>query len=176
MLKEGMERFGDIAAQDVVVAAAPPPGQRDLVLLSGHFSVEVSWHDPISGHAGFGRQVAGSGQTGFFWFFDQSNQELMVKTLDGRGLNDHYWFFYGALSNVEYWITVHDLASGAVRTYYNAPGNICAGPDTAAFPPPQKRADAAARYSPHPAPFPSPPAPAPARRPGPPAARRARCR
>jgi hypothetical protein len=136
MLKEGVERFGGIAAQDVAVTAAPPPGQRDLVLLSGHFSVEVSWHDPLSGHAGFGRQVADSDRTGFFWFFDQSNVELMVKMLDGRSLNDHYWFFYGALSNVEYWITVHDLASGAMRTYYNAPGNICGGADVAAFPPP----------------------------------------
>src|SRR5258708_8867672 len=165
MLKEGMERFGDIAAQDVVVAAAPPPGQRDLVLLSGHFSVEVSWHDPISGHAGFGRQVAGSGQTGFFWFFDQSNQELMVKTLDGRGLNDHYWFFYGALSNVEYWITVHDLASGAVRTYHNDPGNICGAADTAAFPPPHQRAAAPRRHSP---PRPPPVPPLPPARPAPP--------
>jgi hypothetical protein len=138
MLKEGLERFGDIAAQDVVVTTAPPPGQRDLLLLSGRFSVEVSWHDPISGHAGFGRQVTDSDQTGFFWFFDQSNLELMVKMLDGRGLNDHFWFFFGALSNLEYWITVHDLASGAVRTYYNAPGNICGGADTAAFPPPGK--------------------------------------
>jgi len=141
MLKEGLERFGDIAARDVAVTTAPPPGQRDLVLLSGHFSVEVSWHDPISGRAGFGRQVADSDQTGFFWFFDQSNLELMVKMLDGRGLNDHYWFFYGALSNVEYWITVHDLASGAVRTYYNPPGNICGGADTAAFPPPAGKAN-----------------------------------
>jgi Ig-like domain from next to BRCA1 gene/Glycosyl hydrolases family 39 len=144
MLKEGMERFGDIAAQDVVVTMAPPPEQRDLALLSGRFSVEVSWHDPISGHAGFGRQVGDSDQTGFFWFFDQSNLELMVKMLDGRGLNDHFWFFYGALSNVEYWITVHDLASGAVRTYYNAPGNICGGADTSAFPPPGKAAGASA--------------------------------
>jgi polysaccharide biosynthesis protein PslG len=144
MLKEGVERFGAIAAQDVVVTAAPPPEQRDLALLGDHFSVEVSWHDPISGHAGFGRQVAASDQTGFFWFFDQSNLELMVKALDGRSLNDHYWFFYGALSNVEYWITVHDLASGAVRTYYNAPGNICGGADTSAFPPPPGKAGAAA--------------------------------
>jgi polysaccharide biosynthesis protein PslG len=152
MLKEGMERFGGIAAQDVVVTTAPPPGQRDLVLLSGRFSVEVSWHDPISGHAGFGRQVADSDQTGFFWFFDQSNLELMVKMLDGRGLNDHFWFFFGALSNVEYWITVHDLASGAVRTYYNAPGNICGGADTAAFPPPGKATAGAAGASPESAP------------------------
>jgi hypothetical protein len=134
MLKEGLARFGGIVSQNVVVAQAPPRADLDLPLLSDHFSVEVSWHDPISGHAGFGRQVADSGQTGFFWFFDATNLELVVKMLDGRAVNGHYWFFYGGLSNVEYWITVNDLASGAVRTYYNPPGNICGGADASAFP------------------------------------------
>jgi hypothetical protein len=134
MLKEGVARFGDIAAQDVMVTEAPPPAERNLPLLGNHFSVAVSWHDPSSGQAGFGRQVAASGQTGFFWFFAATNLELVVKMLDGRPVNGHYWFFYGGLSNVEYWITVDDLASGAVRTYYNPPGNICGGADTSAFP------------------------------------------
>jgi hypothetical protein len=134
MLKEGVARFGDIAAQDVVVAQAPPAAERSLPLMGSHFSVQVSWHDPISGHAGFGRQVGDSGQTGFFWFFAASDLELVVKVLDGRPVNGHYWFFYGGLSNVEYWITVNDLASGALRTYYNPPGNICGGADTSAFP------------------------------------------
>jgi len=134
MLKEGIARFGDIAAQDVAVTEAPPAAARELPLMGGHFSVAVSWHDPLSGHAGFGRQVADSDETGFFWFFDASNLELVVKMLDGRPVNGHYWFFYGGLSNVEYWITVNDLASGAVRTYYNPPGNICGGADTSAFP------------------------------------------
>jgi hypothetical protein len=134
MLKEGVARFGDVAAQNVVVAQAPQTADRDLVLMKSHFSVEVSWHDLASGHAGFGRQVADSGQTGFFWFFDPTNLEVVVKMLDGRPVNGHYWFFYGGLSNVEYWIAVNDLASGAVRTYYNPPGNICGGADTSAFP------------------------------------------
>ncbi|HLX08636.1 MAG TPA: NBR1-Ig-like domain-containing protein [Thermoanaerobaculia bacterium] len=134
MLKEGVARFGDIASQQVVVSAAPPLAQRQLLLDSGRFAVEVSWHDPGSGNAGFGRQVGDSDQTGFFWFFDASNLELMTKMLDARAVNGHFWFFYGALSNVEYWITVTDHHSGSVRQYYNPPGNICGGADSAAFP------------------------------------------
>jgi Ig-like domain from next to BRCA1 gene/Glycosyl hydrolases family 39 len=138
MLKEGVARFGDFTAQDVAVTQAPPPAQRDLRLLSGRFQAEVSWHDPLSGHAGFGRQVGGSDQSGFFWFFDPANLELVVKALDGRPVNDHFWLFYGALSNVEYWLEVTDLATGAVRRYYNPPGNLCGGADTSAFPLPAK--------------------------------------
>jgi hypothetical protein len=136
MLKEGVARFGEIVERDVVVSAAPPPEQRTLVLQSGHFAVEVSWHDLTSGRAGFGREVGDSEQTGFFWFFDPANLELVVKALDGRHVNGHYWLFYGALSNVEYWITVTDLLTHAVVRYHNPPGNLCGGADTSAFPRP----------------------------------------
>jgi hypothetical protein len=139
MLREHVARFGDVTAQDVAVAAAPAPEQRQLRLLSSRFLTEVSWHDLASGRAGFGRQVGASDQTGFFWFFDPANLELVVKALDGRTVNGHFWFFYGALSNVEYWIEVTDQATGAVRRYYNPPGNLCGGADTAAFPPPRSR-------------------------------------
>ena len=49
----------------------------------------------------------------------------MVKVLDGRTLNDKFWVFYGALSDVEYWITVTDTVTGARKRYHNRPGNIC---------------------------------------------------
>jgi hypothetical protein len=134
MLREGIGWFGDIVSRQIQVAAAPPPSQRTLALLGGRFSVGVSWHDPGSGAAGYGRAVPGADPTGAFWFFDPSNLELVVKALDGRGLNRHFWFFYGALSDVEYWITVTDTATGAVQTYYNPQGNLCGRGDTSAFP------------------------------------------
>src|SRR5436305_362986 len=73
-------------------------------------------------------------QTGFFWFFDPANVELVVKALDGRALNHEFWLFYGALSDVEYWVTVTDGQTGAVRQYHNPPGNLCGRGDTSAFP------------------------------------------
>ena len=133
MLREGVAWFGDVASRQVAVTAAPPAAQRTLGLLGGRFSVGVSWHDVSSGKAGYGRAVPDSDQTGMYWFFDASNLELVVKALDGRALNRHFWFFYGALSDVEYWITVTDTATGAVQTYYNPPGNLCGRGDTSAF-------------------------------------------
>jgi hypothetical protein len=133
MLREGVDWFGDVASRQVTVTAAPPPAQRTLALLGSRFSVGVSWHDVQNGNAGFGRAVPASDATGTFWFFDSSNVELVVKALDGRSLNHHFWFFYGALSDVEYWITVKDNVRGAVQTYYNPPGNLCGRGDTSAF-------------------------------------------
>jgi hypothetical protein len=53
--------------------------------------------------------------------------------VDGRAFNEKFWVFYGALSNVEYTITVTDTATGAVRTYVNPFGQLASVADTAAF-------------------------------------------
>ena len=73
-------------------------------------------------------------RTGVFSFFAPDNVELVVKALDGTGVNGHHWLFYGALTDVGYTLTVTDTATGdAVETYVNEPGNICGGADTSAF-------------------------------------------
>jgi hypothetical protein len=134
MLREGTGRFGRTFEKQITVNAAPPPSARTLNLLADRFKIEVSWRDPVNSRAGYGRAVPSTDQTGFFWFFDPSNVELVVKVLDGRGLNHAFWVFYGALSDVEYWITVTDTKTGAVKHYHNAPGTICGRGDTSAFP------------------------------------------
>jgi hypothetical protein len=74
-----------------------------------------------------------SGDTGFFWFFDQANVELAVKVLDGTPLNGKFWVFYGALSSVEYTITVTDTQTGSVKEYRNPAGRFGSVGDTGAF-------------------------------------------
>lgn len=105
---------------------------REL-LLGGRFAVEVTWRDH-QGRTGAGTAVPDTEQSGFFWFFDPGNLELVVKALDGRSVNGRYWIFYGALSDVEYWITVTDRQTGEVRSYHNPSGNLCGRGDTSAFP------------------------------------------
>lgn len=75
-------------------------------------------------------------ETGTFWFFDPSNQEVFVKVLDGTPINDHYWVFYGASSNQEYTVRVTDTETGQVVTYDNPQGNYCGNGDVGAFPEP----------------------------------------
>jgi hypothetical protein len=134
MLREGGGRFGTVFQKQITVNPAPPTASRSLGLLGNRFRVEVSWRDQRNSRAGYGRAVPSTDQTGFFWFFDASNIELVVKMLDGRGVTGAYWAFYGALSDVEYWVTVTDSRTGAVQRYHNPPGNLCGRGDTGAFP------------------------------------------
>jgi hypothetical protein len=101
--------------------------------LGGRFRVDVQFTDPRNGQAAAGTPVPLTGDTGAFWFFAPSNLELMVKVLDGRAANGHFWVFYGALSDVEYTITVTDTVTGNRRTYHNTLHHLASGSDVTAF-------------------------------------------
>ncbi len=103
-----------------------------LCLQGGRFAVEADWKD-FSGNAGKGQAVGLTGDTGYLWFFDAANVEVVVKVLDGRSLNGHFWVFYGALSSVEYTLKVTDTQTGEVRTYKNPSGRLASSGDTTAF-------------------------------------------
>jgi hypothetical protein len=108
------------------------PGPERLCLQGGRFAVEAAWKD-FQGKTGTGTAVSLTGDTGYFWFFSSTNVEVMAKVLDGRALGGKFWFFYGALSNVEYTLTVTDTQTGAVKTYKNPSGQFGSVADTAAF-------------------------------------------
>lgn len=57
---------------------------------------------------------------GLFSFFDAKNPELLVKVLDGCGINQHWWVFVSALTDVAYTLTVTDTQTGAQWTTANA--------------------------------------------------------
>jgi hypothetical protein len=103
-----------------------------LCLNNNRFRAEVIWK--ANGGSGAGQAEALSGDTGYFWFFDRANVELVVKVLDGRGANNHFWVFYGALTNVEYTLRITDTVTGTVKTYANPPGRFASAGDTSAFP------------------------------------------
>ncbi|HEX7185435.1 MAG TPA: ELWxxDGT repeat protein [Thermoanaerobaculia bacterium] len=115
------------------------PSNEVLCLGGGRFRVEVLWRDSggLGGtdRAGAGKAVPLTADTGWFWFYDSANVEVVVKVLDGRGRNGHHWIFYGALSNVEYALTVTDTWTGAARRYVNPPGRLGSVGDTHAFGP-----------------------------------------
>jgi hypothetical protein len=115
-------------------AAACSPGSEALCLLGGRFRVSVHWKNQHAGGIeGEGETFPGTDQTGYFWFFDPVNIELVVKVLDGRPVNGKFWVFYGALTDVEYTLTVTDTETGAQKEYKNKPGNICGKGDTSAL-------------------------------------------
>lgn len=122
------------AEATTTVSVLPEPcavGADTLCLSSNRFSVQVSWTTQSA--SGVARAVPLTADTGYFWFFNPSNIELVVKLLDARAVNGRFWVFYGALSDVDYTITVTDTQTGAVKTYRNPQGRLASVADTEAF-------------------------------------------
>jgi len=111
-------------------------GAGFLCLRDGRFEARAHWSRPdVLDEFGAGTAVAVdiSDESGLFWFFESENIELVVKVLDGTAINGSYWVFFGALSDVEYWITVRDAETGERRTYHNSPKDVCGQKDLLAF-------------------------------------------
>jgi hypothetical protein len=104
--------FGAIGANAAHAAAG------DLSLQSGRFLVSVRW-TTTAGATGNGNGTALTGDSGYFWFFDPKNVELIVKVLDACAVNQHFWVFSGGLTNVATTVTVTDTRTGSVKTYTN---------------------------------------------------------
>ena len=132
----GSDRWGTWWGRIVPTSAGPAqcvPGASNLCLAANRFRVAVSWRAVTQGTSGVGNAVALTSDTGYFWFFNSANVELLIKVLDARAINGKFWVFYGALSDVEYTITVTDTATGAVKIYLNPQGRLASVADTSAF-------------------------------------------
>ena len=133
--RQGFEYSGEASATTGGYSG-PCRADDSFLCLRQRFEVQVHWTDPdVAGNFGSGGAipVAISDEAGLFWFFEPANLELVVKVLDGRVLNGHYWVFYGALSDVEYWVTVRDTVGGLNRTYHNPPKQVSGKRDLEAF-------------------------------------------
>jgi hypothetical protein len=92
-----------------------------LCLGGGRFRVTVEWRD-FEGNRGQGRSRPLTADSGLFWFFDDSNLELLVKTVDACAEFGHHWLFAAATTNAEYTLRVTDTATGRSRSYFNRLG------------------------------------------------------
>lgn len=110
------------------------PGLVNLCLDRNRFRVDVAWKD-FSGNEGVGKVVPyGSDDSGLFWFFNPQNWEMLVKVLDGCGVNQRFWIFSAATTTVPYSLRIVDTITGAVREYVNPVGRAAASIiDTSAF-------------------------------------------
>ncbi len=128
-------------------AAAPPPVQEagctatsTSLCINGRFAVKAHYHTAQGGGSegsgqAIGLQSLGVAQGGLLWFFAADNPEMLVKVLDACAVNNRYWIFYAAGTNVGFTVTVTDTQTNQVKTYTN-PDQTAAKPvqDTAALP------------------------------------------
>lgn len=104
-----------------------------LCLDGARFRVRATWFK-TDGSSGQAHGVSLTEDTGYFWFFDPTNIEAVVKVLEGCGFNGKRWVFGSGLTNVRVDMTVTDMVTGTVRTYENPLGTAFAPvQDTAAF-------------------------------------------
>lgn len=117
------------------VGAPCVPDATTLCMNNGRFSARGTFRTNAGQTGPFmAVPVATAPDSGLFWFFDASNLEMLIKVLNGCGVNSRYWVFFAAGTNVEFTVTVTDTQTGAVKTYSN-PLNTAAAPvqDTSAF-------------------------------------------
>ncbi len=107
-------------------------GPNALCLNDDRFHVSVTWETTTE--SGQGVAVRETDDSGMFWFFRPSNLEVLIKVLDGCGVNGHFWVFSSATTNVGYVIRVTDTQENETVTYSNE-NETPAEPilDTAAF-------------------------------------------
>ncbi len=111
------------------------PSTDALCLQDDRFTVRTRWRTMFGG-TGKAPIVPGlsSDDSGLFYFFDDDNWEILLKVLNGCGVNDRFWVFAAATTNVEYTITVTDTQTQQAKSYFN-PMGPAAQPiqDTSAF-------------------------------------------
>ena len=134
-------------------------GADTLCLAGGRFRITADWQTATG--PGSGHPVLLTANTGYFWFFDSANVEMLVKVLDACRDYDREWVFAGGLTDVGVTMTVTDTRMGISKTYVNPPGT--------AFLPIQDTSTFISDCLPEPpAPSPTPPPPVPTPTPTPP--------
>ncbi len=98
------------------------PDADTLCLVDGRFEVEIEWETSADSGVGQARAIPGVDFSGLFWFFNANNLEMLVKVLDACALNQKFWVFYAATTNVGFDMTVTDTSTGVQKVYRNSRG------------------------------------------------------
>ncbi len=86
------------------------------------FRVEVAWRD-ADGNAWPAQPTSfGSDDAHVFTFFDPANWEMMVKVLDGCAINDRFWIYAAASTDVGFEIEVTDTWTGRRKIHRSPAG------------------------------------------------------
>ena len=127
---------GDFGTSAAIARVTPEPcgSPTTICLNAGRFLAQALWEGtaPVPPPA---TGVRMTDATGYFWFYDPKNVEVVVKVIDGCATNHHYWVFAAGLTNVLVHLSVQDATTGKVQSYTNPPGTPFQPiQDTAAFP------------------------------------------
>jgi hypothetical protein len=88
-----------------------------LCLNDGRFQVAASWNTHEASGQAYVVQL--TNDTGYLWFFDPGNVEVVIKVLNACVPFGRFWVFAGGLTNVGVDIVVTDSKTGQTKTYHN---------------------------------------------------------
>ena len=101
------------------------------------FNVHVTVRDPRSMRVATGRAFANNNLYGSFSLPDftgnPNNAEVVVKVVDGRGVNRNFWTFYGGLTDVQLTLKVGYKNLGLEKVYFKDSYSKFGGFDTSGF-------------------------------------------
>lgn len=122
----------NLALSDIGILADCVEDANTMCLNNGRYRVRATWSSGAnSGNAGAVRLTT---DTGYLWFFNNSNVELVVKVLNACSLNNRFWVFAGGLTDVGVTLTITDMTANVTKTYTNAGGQAFQPiTDTSAF-------------------------------------------
>ncbi len=111
-----------------------------LRLMSTHpFDVTLSATDPRTGTVGQGQVIAQNDIYGIFSIpaitGNAANPEVIVKMVDATGIGQNYWVFYGALTDLNYTLSVKEVGTGTTKAYTDTKvgTTVCGKFDTSGF-------------------------------------------
>jgi hypothetical protein len=121
-----------------VPPGTPPPGpvpalDETAIDFANGISLRLYVNDTRMPSVGMGKVLRLTPETVAFHFGNPSNLEVVVKVLDGRGVNGRYWIFAAGLTDVGCKLIA--VKGGSKKEYINAQGTPFQPiQDTAAFP------------------------------------------
>ncbi len=100
-------------------------GPNTACLLSGRFKVEIEWTDFSAVTRDAYVASAGTSDSALFYWTNPNNWEVLIKAINACSLNNKFWIYFAAATNVGYRVTVTDtLSGGPPKVYTNPVGSL----------------------------------------------------
>ena len=91
--------------------------QDTLCLNAGRFQVTATWETASA--TGVAKAKELTADTGYFYFFNEKNVEIVIKVLTNCGQSGNYWVFVSGLTDQGAVIVVQDTDTGKIKVYEN---------------------------------------------------------
>ena len=105
----------------VLIGPCTPDGDRSICLQNGRFRVQGTWSD-FNGGSGYAHLIKKNEGSGYAWFFNGNNYEMLLKLVDACSFNGNTWVSIAGLTNVSASLTITDTWTGKVYGQQNALG------------------------------------------------------